>query len=216
MLRYYLGRRYSGEICSLAKELKLSPFETALERSIDDPDIENGMNLLIEDLREVQLHRNEKPQTVAEIAWAIVEKRGFNIDTRETKGLFRLMARYRNLGEITQQIEKLRHLSNFPRERRIHLSTIHRAKGLEHRAVVLLGCVEGVLPLEIRGRSQYPGRAPACVCRTDPSKGSLHRHLSKYSLRRTNRTLPVHSRNGAQGMRVGEKTFIEDEFRSLS
>ena len=33
LLRYYLGRSYSSEICSLAKELKLSPFETALERS---------------------------------------------------------------------------------------------------------------------------------------------------------------------------------------
>ena len=108
MLRYYLGRRHANEICSLAKELKLSPFETALERSIHDPDIESGMNLLIEDLREVQLHRDKKPQSVAEIASAIVEKRGFNIDTRETKGLFRLMARYRNLGEIVEQIEKLR------------------------------------------------------------------------------------------------------------
>ncbi len=156
LLRYYLGRRYSSEICSLAKELKLTPFETALERSNHDPDIENGMNLLIEDLREVQLHRDKKPQRVAEIAWAIVEKRGFSIDTRETKGLFRLMARYRNLGEITQQIEKLRHLSNFPREKRIHLSTIHRAKGLEHRAVILLGCVEGVLPLEIRDEANIP------------------------------------------------------------
>jgi len=156
LLRYYLGRRYSSEICSLAKELKLSPFETALEGSNHDPDIENGMNLLIEDLREVQLHRDKKPQRVAEIAWAIVEKRGFNIDTRETKGLFRLMARYRNLGEIIEQIEKLRHLSNLPREKRIHLSTIHRAKGLEHRAVILLGCVEGVLPLEIRDEANIP------------------------------------------------------------
>jgi len=156
LLRYYLGRRYSSEICSLAKELKLSPFETALERSNHDPDIENGMNRLIEDLREVQLHRDKKPRSVAEIAWAIVEKRGFNIDTRETKGLFRLMARFRNLGEIIEQIEKLRHLSNLPREKRIHLSTIHRAKGLEHRAVILLGCVEGVLPLEIRDEANIP------------------------------------------------------------
>jgi len=156
LLRHYLGRRYSSEICSLAKELKLSPFDTALERSIDDPDIEKGMDLLIEDLREVQLHRDDKPQSVADIAWVIVEKRGFNIDTRETKGLFRLMARYRNLGEIIEQIEKLRLLSNFPREKRIHLSTIHRAKGLEHRAVILLGCVEGVLPLEIRDAANIP------------------------------------------------------------
>ena len=156
LVRHYLGRRYSSEICSLAKELKLSPFETALERSNHDPDIENGMNLLIEDLREVQLHRDKKPQSVAEIAWAIVEKRGFNIDMRETKGLFRLMARYRNLGEIIEQIEKLRHLSNLPREKRIRLSTIHRAKGLEHRAVILLGCVEGVLPLEIKDEANIP------------------------------------------------------------
>jgi len=156
LLRHYLGRRYSSEICPLAKELKLSPFETALERSIHYPDIEKGMKLLIEDLREVQLHRDDKPQSVADIAWVIVEKRGFNIDTRETKGLFRLMARYRNLGEIIEQIEKLRLLSNYPREKRIHLSTIHRAKGLEHRAVILLGCVEGVLPLEIKDEANIP------------------------------------------------------------
>jgi DNA helicase-2/ATP-dependent DNA helicase PcrA len=66
------------------------------------------------------------------------------------------MARYRNLGEIIEQIEKLRLLSNFPRDKRIHLSTIHRAKGLEHRAVILLGCVEGVLPLEIRDEANIP------------------------------------------------------------
>jgi superfamily I DNA/RNA helicase len=143
-------------MCSLAKELKLSPFETALERSIDDPDIEKGMKLFLEDLREVQLHRDKKPQNIADIAWAIVEKRGFNIDTREAKGLFRLMARFQNLGEIIEQIEKLRELSAAPREKRIHLSTIHRAKGLEHRAVILLGCVEGVLPLAIRDEANIP------------------------------------------------------------
>jgi ATP-dependent DNA helicase UvrD/PcrA len=156
LMKYYLGRRYSSEICSLAKELKLSPFEIALERSIDDPDIDRGMNLLLEDLRAVQLHRDEKPRAVADTAEAIVERRGFNIDTRETKGLFRLMGRFQNLGEIIEQIEKLRLLSNFPREKRIHLSTIHRAKGLEHRAVILLGCVEGVLPLEIRDQANIP------------------------------------------------------------
>lgn len=156
LLRYYLGRRYSSEICSLAKELKQTPLETALERTINDPDLERGMNLLFEDLREVQLHRDKKPQSVAEIAWAIVEKRGFNIDMRETKGLFRLMARFQNLGEIIEQIEKLQELSAAPREKRIHLSTIHRAKGLEHRAVILLGCVEGVLPLEIRDEANIP------------------------------------------------------------
>ena len=156
LLRHYLGRRYSREICSLARELKLNPFETALEQSIHNPDIEIGMNLLLEDLRAVQLYRDEKPRVVAEIAEGIVEKRGFNIDMRETKGLLRLMARYRHLGEITQQIEKLRLLSACPREKRIHLSTIHRAKGLEHRAVILLGCVEGVLPLEIRDEVNIP------------------------------------------------------------
>ncbi len=66
------------------------------------------------------------------------------------------MARYRNLGEIVEQIEWLRHLNDIPREKRVHLSTIHRAKGLEHRAVILLGCVEGILPLEIRDQANIP------------------------------------------------------------
>ena len=75
------------------------------------------MNLLLQDLREIQLLRENKPQEVAEIAWAIVEKRGFIVDTRETKGLFRLMGRFQNLGEITQQIEKLQAPEHWPRSR---------------------------------------------------------------------------------------------------
>ncbi len=156
LLTHYLGRRSSGEICSLASELKLSPFETAIEQSITDPEIERGMNLLLQDLREIQLRRENKPQRMAEIAWAIVERRGFIVDTREAKGLFRLMGRYQNLGEIVEQIEKLQVLSRASKQKRLHLSTIHRAKGLEHRAVILLGCVEGVFPLEIRDEVNSP------------------------------------------------------------
>jgi DNA helicase-2/ATP-dependent DNA helicase PcrA len=156
LLTHYLGRRLSGEICSLASELKLSPFDMAIEQSISDPEIEKGMNLLFQDLREIQVRRESKPQEVAETAWAIVERRGFIVDTRETKGLFRLMSRFQNLGEIVEQVEKLQVLSAAPKQKRLHLSTIHRAKGLEHRAVILLGCVEGVFPLEIRDEVNSP------------------------------------------------------------
>jgi DNA helicase-2/ATP-dependent DNA helicase PcrA len=150
LLTHYLGRRSSSEICSLASELRLSPFETAIEQSITNPEMERGMNLLFQDLREIQVLRESKPKEVAEAAWAIVERRGFLVDTRETKGLFRLMGRFQNLGEIVEQVEKLQVLSAAPKQKRLHLSTIHRAKGLEHRAVILLGCVERVFPLEIR------------------------------------------------------------------
>jgi superfamily I DNA/RNA helicase len=156
LLTHYLGRRSSSEIYSLAGELKLSPFEMAIEQSISDPGIEHGMNLLFQDLREIQLRRESKPQEVAETAWAIVERRGFIVDTRETKGLFRLMGRFQNLGEIVEQIEKLQVLGTASKQKRLHLSTIHRAKGLEHRAVILLGCVEGVFPLEIRDEVNSP------------------------------------------------------------
>ena len=149
LLTHYLGRRSSSEICSLASELKLAPFDTAIEQSIANPEIEKAMNLLLQDLTEIQLRRENKPQEVAEIAWAIVEKRGFIVDTREIKGVFRLMGRFQNLGEIVEQIEKLQVLSRVSKQKRLHLSTIHRAKGLEHRAVILLGCVEGVFPLEM-------------------------------------------------------------------
>ena len=108
------------------------------------------MNLLLQDLREIQRLRENKPHAVAEAAWAIVEKRDFIVDARETKGLLRLMGRFQNLGEITQQIEKLQILGAASKQKRLHLSTIHRAKGLEHRAVILLGFVEGVFPLEIK------------------------------------------------------------------
>ena len=70
------------------------------------------MNLLLQDLRRDSGAREKTNlKSVAEIAWAIVEKRGFIIDTRETKGLFRVMARFQNLGEIVEQIEKLQLLS---------------------------------------------------------------------------------------------------------
>ena len=150
LLTHYVGRRSASEICSLASELKLRPFDTAIEQSITNSEIEKSMNLLLQDLREIQLRRENTPQEVAEIAWAIVEKRGFIVDTRETKGLFRLLARFNHLGEIVEQIHKLESLSTSSKQKRLHLSTIHRAKGLEHRAVILLGCVEGVFPLEIR------------------------------------------------------------------
>jgi superfamily I DNA/RNA helicase len=156
LLAHYLSRRSSSAICSLASELKLSPFDTAIEQSIANPEIEKGMNLLLQDLTEIQLRRENKPQEVAEIAWAIVEKRGFIVDTREIKGVFRLMGRFQNLGEIVEQIEQLQVLSRASKQKRLHLSTIHRAKGLEHRAVILLGCVEGVFPLQIRDQVNSP------------------------------------------------------------
>ena len=115
---------------------------------------------------------------MAEIAWAIVERRGFIVDTRETKGLFRLMGRFQNLGEIVEQIEKLQVLSRASKQKRLHLSTIHRAKGLEHRAVILLGCVEGVFPLEIRDEVNSTGGKKACLRRFDTSKRFLRRHIA--------------------------------------
>jgi DNA helicase-2/ATP-dependent DNA helicase PcrA len=156
LLTHYLGRRSASETCSLAGELGLRPFDTAIEQSISNPEIEKGMNLLLRDLREIQVRRENKPHEVGEIAWAIVEKRGFIVDTRETKGIFRLMGRFENLGEIVEQIDKLQVLSMASKQKRLHLSTIHRAKGLEHRAVILLGCVEGVFPLEIRDEINSP------------------------------------------------------------
>jgi DNA helicase-2/ATP-dependent DNA helicase PcrA len=156
LLRNYLGRRSAGEICSLARELKLSPFETAIEEAIRNPGIEKGLNLLLQDLREVQAHRDKRPRIVADVAWEIVQKRGFIVDAREARGLFRLMGRSQTLGEITEQIEKLQALSTAAKQQRLHLSTIHRAKGLEHRAVILLGCVEGVLPLQVGEEIDIP------------------------------------------------------------
>src|SRR5215472_15302650 len=73
LLTHYLGRRSSSEICSLASELKLSPFDTAIEQSIANTEIEKGINLLFQDLREIQVLRESKPKEVAEIASAVVE-----------------------------------------------------------------------------------------------------------------------------------------------
>src|SRR5207245_6149606 len=97
-----------------------------------------------------------KHHEVSKIEGEISEIRGFIFDTRETKGLFRLMGRFQNLGEIVEQIEKLKVLSMASKQKRLHVSTIHRAKGLEHRAVILLGCVEGTFPLQIRDEINIP------------------------------------------------------------
>ena len=156
LLRHYLGRRHADEIGSLAKELRQSPFDTALERAIHDTNIARCLNLLFDDLREVQRCHDRQPLAATRIASAIIEKRGFITDNRDGKGLLRLMTRYRNLGEIVEQIEWLRHLNGTPREKRVHLSTIHRAKGLEHRAVILLGCVEGILPFQVKDQANIP------------------------------------------------------------
>ncbi len=156
LLRNYVGRRSAAEICSLARELKLTPFETAIEEAIRNPGIEKALDLLLQDLREVQVHRDKRPQIVADVAWEILQKRGFIVDTREARGLFRLMGRFETLGQITEQIEKLQALGMASKQQRLHLSTIHRAKGLEHRAVILLGCVEGVLPLQVGEEIDIP------------------------------------------------------------
>ena len=49
LLTHYLGRRSSSEMCSLAKELKLTPFELAIEQAITNADTEKGINLLLQD-----------------------------------------------------------------------------------------------------------------------------------------------------------------------
>lgn len=156
LLRHYLGRHRADEIGSLAKELRESPFDTALERAIHDTNIARCLNLLFDDLREVQRCHDRQPLAATRIASAIIEKRGFIADNRDGKGLLRLMTRYRNLGEIVEQIEWLRYLNDIPRDKRVHLSTIHRAKGLEHRAVILLGCVEGILPFQVKDEANIP------------------------------------------------------------
>jgi hypothetical protein len=86
LLTHYLGRRSASEICSLASELGLSPFDTAIEQSISNPEIEKGMNLLLQDLREIQVLRENKPQVVVEIAWAIVEKEASSSTPGRRKG----------------------------------------------------------------------------------------------------------------------------------
>ncbi len=156
LLVNYIGRKNAGEIGSLARELSLSPLDCAIQEGIRRPEIDNGVDRLLRDLSEVQAHRDQTPLEVAEAAWEIVERRGFIVDLRETKGLLRILGRFETLGELISRIETLDTLSQAPREKKVHLSTIHRAKGLEHRAVILLGCVEGILPLQVGEEMNIP------------------------------------------------------------
>lgn len=147
LLIYYIGRQNAAEIKSLATELELSPLECAIEQGITRPEIQRGTELLLQDLRKVQKESDRRPRETEEAAWRVIEKRGFIVDLKELRGLFRILGRLEALGDLASKIERLDGLSRAPREKKIHLSTIHRAKGLEHRAVILLGCVEGMLPL---------------------------------------------------------------------
>ncbi len=156
LLVNYMGRKNAAETASLARELRLSPLECAIQEGIRRPEIDRAVDLLLGDLREVQVHRDKNPLEVAEAAWEIVERRGFFVDVKEIRGLLRIMGRFETLGELISRIEALDTLSQASREKKVHLSTIHRAKGLEHKAVILLGCVEGILPLEVRDEVNIP------------------------------------------------------------
>lgn len=147
LLIYYIGRQNAAEIKSLATELKLTPLECAIQQGIFRPEIDRGTELLLQDLMEVQTQSGKTPWETAEAAWRVIQKRGFIVDLKELRGLSRILRRVETLGDLASKIERLDRLSQSPREKKIHLSTIHRAKGLEHRAVILLGCVEGMLPL---------------------------------------------------------------------
>lgn len=156
LLVNYIGRKNAAEIGSVARELRLNPLEAAIQEGIRRPEIDKGVDLLLRDLREVQAHRDKTPLEVAEAAWEIVERRGFIVDLREIRGLLRILGRFETLGELVSRIETLDTISQAPREKKVHLSTIHRAKGLEHRAVILLGSVEGILPLQVGEEINIP------------------------------------------------------------
>ncbi|MCZ6562394.1 MAG: ATP-dependent helicase [Deltaproteobacteria bacterium] len=156
LLVHYIGRKNAAEIGSLARELGLSPLECAIQEGIRRSEIDKAVDLLLRDLREIQVHRDKTPLAVAEAAWEIVERRGFFVDVKEIRGLLRILGRFQSLGELISRIETLDMLSQAPREKKVHLSTIHRAKGLEHRAVILLGCVEGKLPLQVGEEMNIP------------------------------------------------------------
>ena len=119
------------------------------------------------------------------------------------------MTRYRNLGEIVEQIEWLRYLNDIPRDKRVHLSTIHRAKGLEHRAVILLGCVEGVLPFQVKDQANIPEERRLAYVALTRAKDLFIAIITKDAVRGANRTLPVYPRNGAPRMRVGKRDSLK-------
>lgn len=149
LLANYIGRHNADDIASLAKNWKLGPLDAAVEESVIRPELEGGIDLLLGDLREIQRMREGRAADVAQAAWGVVQRRDFIIDPGEIKGLSRILKELKNIGELAALIETLENLNRAPKEKRLHLSTIHRAKGLEHEAVILLGCVEGMLPLRI-------------------------------------------------------------------
>lgn len=151
----YLGRRTAEEIIQTAEERSLPPLQAALEESILRTGIRKPLETLLEDIRKIQNHRHEPPEAMKK-AWETIEKRGLIADTKEAKGLARAVARMENLGELAECADAINRMSQSPREKRIHLSTIHRAKGSQHSAVFVLGMVEGNLPLAVRDAANIP------------------------------------------------------------
>ena len=161
------------------------------------PNTEKGMNLLLQDLREIQLLQRKQTSGGGRSRVGIRREKGFH---RRRQGDERALQAHGPIpepGRDTQQIEKLQVLGTASKQKRLHLSTIHRAKGLEHRAVILLGCVEGVFPLEIRDEVNSPEERRLAYVALTRAKDLFVAISPAKSLRRAHRTVTVHKRNGA-------------------
>jgi ATP-dependent exoDNAse (exonuclease V) beta subunit len=98
--------------------------------------------MLERDIGELRRHTRLSLTVLGELALRITGLAG-----RELDGALHGLHCFPSLPAFVQHIETLQTLMQSPQGQRLRLSTVHRAKGHEAKAVFLLGMSEGIFPL---------------------------------------------------------------------
>ena len=94
------------------------------------------------DLAELSAKRALPPVLLGELAARMTKSHG-----RAIEWAIAALARFASLERFATHVRTLHALSSTPHDRRIRLSTVHRAKGTEGKIVFVLGLSEGFFPL---------------------------------------------------------------------
>lgn len=118
----------------------------------------NGIDEIFEVINYLQ---NKKYSSVADLVKYLRHR--LDIDTFVSKGKYaddgstieqienldsfeNMCQKYKTIGDLLADIEKLNDMAESNKGKKVKLSTIHRAKGLEFPVVFIIGCNDGLLP----------------------------------------------------------------------